>query len=292
MTNNIILVDDDAKFTSVFVNEANSKKIKVAPKGSLEGLKEILPKFAHKFAAVVLDIKCVLDETQVKEDATFIGAALTYLDSTLPGYPRFILTGDETEFEGVKKYHASEKMFLKTPEDKEKLFKELEECIKNAEPMRLRRENFALFEVFDQNKVTSSKDVLMLSLLTKIDEKDSSKFKGILGDVRELHEEIYKSLNKRNKLLMPDKFMNSNRGPAFTFNFYQHLKGNPTKANNYQPTDVVYQDSTIHSITVFIHNTCSEYLHNSSKTNYQINSYTVKAAINGIMELILWSKQY
>jgi len=292
MTNNIILVDDDPTFTSVFVNEASAKKIKVAPKGSLDGLKEILPKFSHKYAAIVLDIKCVLNDAQVKEDATFIGAALTYLDSTLPGFPRFILTGDETEFEGVKKYHGSEKMFLKTPEDKEKLFKELEDCVKNAEPMRLRRENLALFEAFDQNKITSSKESIMLSLLTKMDEKDPSKFKGILGDVRELHEEIYKCLNKRNKSLIPNRFLNNNGGPAFTSDFYKHLIGNPTKASGFKPLGTVYQDSTINGLTRFIHAACSEYLHNSSKANYIISTYTIKTAINGIMELILWSKKY
>lgn len=36
-------------------------------------------------------------------------------------------------------------------------------------------------------------------------------------------------------------------------------------------------------ISSFILSIISEYLHNSSKTNYQISLYTVKATINGIM---------
>jgi len=292
MTNYIILIDDDPQFTRLFVNEAAAKKIKVSAKGSLEGLKEVLPSLAHKFAAVVLDIKCILHEGQAKEDSTFIGAALTYLDSTLPGFPRYILTGDETEFEGVKKYHAAEKMFLKTPDDKEKLFKELDECIANAEPLRLRRENPLVFEVFDQQKMTSSKVTVMLSLLSSLNEQDPLKFKGILGDVRELHEEVYKCLNKRNKAIVPDRFINNNGGPAFSTTFYKHMEGNPDPRNNFSPTSPVYQDSTILAITKFIHNSCSEFLHNSSKTNYKISPYTVKALINGIMELIIWSKKY
>lgn len=292
MSNYIILTDDDKDFTNVFVNEAAAKKINVATKESLEGLKQLLPKFAHKYAAVVLDIKCLLDDAQGKEDATFIGAALTYLDSTVPGFPRFILTGDESEFEGVKRYHAGEQMFLKTPQDKEKLFKELEYCVKNAEPLRLRRENPLVFEAFDQNKITPSKDLLLLSILSKYNETDSSKYKGILGDIRELHEEIYKCLNKRNKKVVPDTYVDGNKSPTFTSAFYKHLEGNPDPAKKFKPTTIPYQDSTILSTTRYIHNTCSEFLHNSSKTGYQINHYTIKALINAIMEIIIWSKQF
>src|SRR5580693_9274493 len=97
--NNIILVDDDQKFIDCFVNEAAAKNISISPKNSLDGLKQLLPTFAHKYAAVVLDIKCLLKDNQAKEDASFIGAALKYLDSTISGFPRFILTGDDSEFE-------------------------------------------------------------------------------------------------------------------------------------------------------------------------------------------------
>ena len=292
MSNNIILIDDDPKFCKLFVNEAANKNINVAVKDSLEGLKEILPKFAHKFAAVVLDIKCILHSGQAKEDATFIGAALTYLDRNLPGFPRFILTGDETEFEGVKKYHATEEMFLKTPSDKEKLLKELDKCIKNAEPLRIRRENSVLFDLFDENKITSTKSSMMVSLLSRQNDKDPMKFKGILADVRELHEEIYKCLNKRNKAIVPDRFLNNNGGPAFTAAFYKHLEGYPDPRNSYKPRNTVYQDSSISSLTRFVHSSCSEFLHNSSKTQYQISYYTVNALISGIMELILWSGKF
>lgn len=295
MINNIILIDDDPEFRKLFVNEAAPKKINVAARSSLEGLKSLVPKSAHNYAAVVLDIKCVLDDSQAKEDASFIGAALKYLDSTLPGFPRFILTGDESEFVGVKKYHVDEKVFLKTPQDKEALFKELEYCVINAEPLRLRRENPELFEAFDKNLITSSKVTVMLSLLSSLNEKDPLKFKGILADIRELHEEIYKCLNQRNKSVVPNKFTTGNGSPSFKMDFYKHLKGNPVKVTNtniFKATTTVYQDSTIQGISMFIQNSCSEYLHNTSAIKYKINTYTVNALINGLIEVILWSTKY
>jgi hypothetical protein len=290
--NNIILVDDDASFRSTFINEAGAKKINVSPQSSLEGLKKILPALAHKYAAVVLDIKCLLTENQAKEEANFIGAALHYIDTEILGFPRFILTGDETEFESLKKYYPKEKMFLKNPSDQASLFKELEECIKNAEPIRLRRENPAVFEVFTKALLDVGKEPMLLNILKRYNEINSTHFKGILGDIREIHEEIYRAINKRNKSVVPNKFINGNNSPIFGTAFYKHLEGNLDPTNSYKPTTTPYQDSTISSMTKFIHSACSENLHGTSKTKYLISPYSVKALINSLLELIVWSTKY
>lgn len=86
--NSIILIDDNNDFIRDFTNEAFAKGITVASKNSLEGLKQLLPAYQHKYAAVVLDIKCLLQDSQAKEDSSFIGSALTYLNSTVPLFPR------------------------------------------------------------------------------------------------------------------------------------------------------------------------------------------------------------
>lgn len=121
----IILIDDKQDFIEDFTNAAYAKRITVAPKTSLEGLKQLLPAYAHKYAAVVLDIKCLLRDDQAKEDAAFITAALKYLDTTIPGFPRFILTGDESEFDTLKRYYVDEKMYIKKPDDQERLLNDL-----------------------------------------------------------------------------------------------------------------------------------------------------------------------
>ncbi len=290
--NSIILVDDDNKFIGNFTNDAYAAGITVAPKNSLDGLKRLLPAQVHKYAAVVLDIKGLLTDDQAKEDASFIASALRYLDSTIPGFPRFILTGDESEFETLKKYYKEEKLFLKKPDHQAQLLQALQYCVQNAEPLRIKRENPEVFDAFTVGLLPANKEQTLLNIFRNAENSDPAKFRGIIGDVREIHEEIYKSINSRNKAVIPDQFINGNGSPTFITALYRHLEGNLDRNNNYNPTTQPYQDSTISSLTKLIHSACSEYFHGSSKTGYPINRYTVKSLINGLMELIIWSKQY
>lgn len=290
--NSIILIDDNNDFIQDFTNEAFAKGVHVAAKNSLEGLKKLLPAYEHKYAAIVLDIKCLLKDDQAKEDSSFIGSALTYLNSTVPLFPRFILTGDESEFDSLKKYHADEKMFIKKPDDQEKLLKELLYCVQNAEPLRIKRENIEIFDAFEKTLLSANKETTVLNIIKHYNEKDPANFRGIIGDIREVHEEIYKSINNRNKTIIPDQFINGNGSPIFNTAFYKHLEGNLDRNNNYNPTTQPYQDSTVQSATKFVHATCSEYLHGTSKTNYTISYYSVRALINALFELIIWSKQF
>lgn len=290
--NSIILIDDDNDFIRSFTNEAFAKGITVASKNSLEGLKLLLPAYNHRYAAVVLDIKCLLQDNQAKEDSTFIGSALTYLNSHIPLFPRFILTGDESEFDSLKKYHADEKMFVKKPDDQNKLLDELLYCVQNAEPLRIKRENAEIFDAFEQGLIPANKESTVINIFKRYNENDPANFRGIIGDIREIHEEIYKSLNNRNRNIVPDLHINANGSPSFSGIFYKHLLGNPDPRNRYNPTTTVYQDSTISSHTKFIHSACSEYLHSTSRTNYPISSYTIKSMINSLMEIIKWSKLY
>ena len=178
--NSIILVDDDNEFIRNFTNEAYAKKITVAAKTSLEGLKQLLPAYAHKYAAVVLDIKCLLRDDQAKEDASFITSALKYLDSTISGFPRFILTGDDSEFDTLQRYYTEEKMFIKKPDDQERLLNELLYCVQNAEPLRIKRENFDIFDAFERGLLPTNKEVTVLNIIRRYDEKDPANFKGVI----------------------------------------------------------------------------------------------------------------
>lgn len=290
--NTIILIDDNQEFAQNFTNAAYANGISVVSKISLDGLKELLPKLEHKFAAVVLDIKCLLKDDQAKEDANFIGAALTYLNTFVPGFPRYILTGDESEFDSLKRYHNDEKMYIKKPDDQEKLLIELKDCVKNADTLRLKREHSDIFETFDRGLLSPDQEPILLNLLKNYFEADKLKFRGLIGDIRAIHEGIYKSIHIRNQSVVPSAFVGSNNSPSFSGAFYKHLQGNTDPNNNFQPTTPIYQDSTIHGITKFIHNACSEYLHTSSKTGYSISQYTLRSLINGLLELIIWSKQY
>lgn len=290
--NKILIIDDDSIFVQNFANEANAKNITVIGKKSLEDLKNFIPKYENQIAAIVLDIKCLLTNDQAKEDSDFIGSALTYLNTTIPHFPRFILTGDESEFQSLKRFYRTEQMFIKSPPDISRLLLQLEECIVNSSTLKIKRENIDVFKVFETKLIAENKESIVINILKNYNEKKPQNFKGIIGDIREIHEEVYRSLNVRNKAVVPDKYINSNGSPSFKNDFYKHLTGNPDHNNKHTPTTPVYQDSTILSQTKFIHSACSEYLHSTSNTGFSISSYTLKSLINSLMEIIIWSKSY
>jgi len=289
--NNIILIDDDPTFCTSFVNMAKTRGINVATGHNFNDLQRLLPSQAHKFAAVVLDIKGIIDENQAIEDSSFIPVALQYLDISIPGFKRFLFTGDKSEYDKFKSLFKKETVFIKKPTDQEALLDQLEICIQNFDQFKFRRENIAVFEAFENNKLPAAKEIKMLNILKNYSESNPVNFTGLIGDIREMHEEVYKSLNSRNTNIVPNRFVNSNGSPSFTADFYKHLIGNPVRPA-FVPTSRVYQDSTVQSQTKFIHSTCSEFLHGSSSTGYSISSYTLRSLINSLMEIIIWSKQY
>lgn len=288
--NKIVLVDDDAKFSTTFINLAATHGIIVTSLKSLEKLKQILPKFTSSYAAVVLDVKCLLVDDQAKEDESFIGAAISYLDSNVSGFPRFILTADDSSFDVMTNFHAQETVFIKDPDSIERLFRQLSSVCENSEILRIKRKNSKVFSIFESDKLEREDEVRLLEVLKSYDETDRVKFK--INLIRTIHENIYKSLNRRNLRIVPLKYLDSNGSPSFVQDFYNHLLGNPDKSNKHAPTTTVFQDSTIQSITRFIHSSCSEFIHDNSKTKYTISAYTYKALINALLELIIWSDGY
>ena len=288
--NSIIIVDDDKDFIKSFTNEVAVKNITVSPKNSLDGLKTLLPALAHKYAAVVLDIKCLLTDDQAKEAPSFIGTALKYLDTNIPGFPRLILTGDESEFNDLKKFYPDEKMYLKKPDQQAALINELEYYVANAEPLRIKRENRQVFEVFELGKMNNASEIQLLRILTTgLKEKDFGKFKGILADIRSFQEAIYKSINSRNTTVVPDNMFRPNGMINFN-DLMKHLSGGAVPPQT--PTNTVYQVPTIYQLANSLYWSCGEYIHEDPQRVYFISEYAVRSLINNLLELTIWSKLY
>lgn len=288
--NNILLIDDREDFSIQFVEHAKSKGINVATRKSFDGLKEILPQYQHKFAAVILDIKCLLKDDQPIEDAGFITIALSYLDSNIPLFPRFILTGDDVEFESIGRYFKQEKVFKKTPDDLEELFVALKYCVENSEPLRIKREYYNIFELFSIGKLNANAEQQLLDILKNgLNENNFGNFKGIFANVRSVQEGMYKSINQRNRVVVPDNMFKANGMIEFN-NLMRHLNGYPN--HRHQATSTIFQNNTIFNLANSLYWSCGEYVHDDPNRNYFVSSYTVKALINNLLELLLWSKQF
>lgn len=288
--NNVLLIDDREDFAQSFTQEASSRTINTAHQKSFNGLKSVLPKHEGKFAAVVLDIKCLLKDDQEIEDASFITVALSYLDQHLPNFPRFILTGDDLEFEKFKGYFKHEKVFLKTPQDLEKLFVELKFCVDNSETLRIKRNNLSVFQIFSSGKMNDAAEAQLLNIIKDVTaEEGFAKFKGILANIRGLQEGIYKSIRDRNPAVVPPNMFQPNGMIRFN-DLMRHLNGNVFPPAT--PTRTVYQTPAIYQLANSLYWCCGEYIHDDPNRTYFISNYTLKALMNNLLELLLWSKQY
>lgn len=288
--NNILLIDDDIEFANSFKEDAALKSIVVLHKKSFVGLKEMLPKLQYKIAAVILDIRCLIKDDQEKEEASFIPVALKYLDMNAPGFPRFLLTGDDVEFDKFKGLYTEEKVFLKTPQNIQELFQELTYCINNCEAICIKRENAPIFKILEDKKMNATTEQLLINILKKgLKEIQFIEFKGILADIRSFQESIYKSINARNKPVVPDKMFRPNGMLKFNL-LMEHLNGYPN--NTGKATTIIYQNNTISQFANSLYWSCGEYVHEDPNRSYFISHYSIKSLVYNLMELIIWSSQY
>ncbi len=56
-------------------------------------------------------------------------------------------------------------MYLKKPDHQKKLLEELNYCVQNAEPLRLKRENYGVFEAFERGFLHASKEPTLINIL-------------------------------------------------------------------------------------------------------------------------------
>jgi len=285
--NNILLIDDDEKFKESFQVTSQAAGLTLIYKKSFAGLQEVMPKYHHAIMAIVLDIKCLIDDNQPKEDEGFIGAATKYLDVNYPRFPRIILTGDDEAFNGYKRFTTNEDVFQKTPEGIKGAIEKLKYLCENSTTLKLKRSNLIVFELFESGRFDLATEKTLIQLFANVDEMEFAKYGGILRDVRALQETIFKTINVRNKLAVPDGMFQPNGMVRFN-QLMTHLNGYPDK--KYVPTKVLYQNSAIYNISNSLYWTCGKYIHADPKETYFVTNYTVKSMIYGLMELFVWSK--
>lgn len=285
----ILLIDDDEQFKNSFQIEAQAQGLKLVYRRSLAGLQEVMSSHHKQINAIILDIKCLITDNQSKESEDFIGAATKYLDENFPGFPRLILTGDDDAFDGFRKFSASEDIYKKTPDGIASVLVKLNFYVKNSEFLQIKRNYTDVFALFDQGHYNDITENTLISVLKSIEEKDYSKFRGIISNVRALQETIYKTISNKNNLVVPvDKFRGN--GMVKFNDLMNHLNGYPDRS--FKPTKTVYHNSVVYNISNSIYWVCGSLIHADPSETYLISNYTVKSMIYGLVELFLWSKKY
>jgi hypothetical protein len=288
--NKILIVDDDVVFVDKFNQRALKNGFELFEANSLEQLKVKIKEVEYKIGAIILDIKCLLTDKQIIEDRAFISQALSFLDINYRHMPRVILTGDTNEFDNLQTLYPQEKLFLKQPEGFEKLFIVLQELCDNTETLKIKALYKDIFEIFEEGLMDSTQEANLINILKKIDEKNPLEFKGIIANIRSLQETIYKSINQKNKTIVPDTMFQPNGmikwNPLMT-----HLIGNPS-GNSRIPVNGSYKNQTIFNFADCLYWSSGQYIHTISTGSYMISQYALKSLIYNLLELMIWAKPY
>lgn len=284
--NNLILIDDRQDFIEAFRADCASRHYALYPERSLAGLKKLMPAMHHKTACVILDIKCLHEDDQEIEDSTFIGSALTYLDQNFPKFPRLILTGDDKEYDQIKKYYKNEDIFLKTTEDKDRLFVKIKYYIDNSDELRIRRANPEPFEAFKAGLLPEAKAVTLYQFFKMAE--DGAFKQNDFNTIRELLEDVFLWCNSRG--VLPNACIKSDGRPNLEWS-YRYLSGLPV---NLPAGGSVLQGAAIlpaHiSRTVDMVKQNSSILSHTYSDKFTINVF--RSTIFGLAEILTWCKDY
>ncbi|MDP1814617.1 MAG: hypothetical protein Q8K92_09245 [Leadbetterella sp.] len=285
--NNILLIDDRADFIEAFTEDCAAKGYALYSKRSLAGLKELMPAIHHKLACVILDIKCLHTEDQEIEDPSFITSAITYLDQNFPKFPRLILTGDDIEYEQIKKYYRYEDVFLKTTEDKDRLFVKIKYYVDNSDELRIKRLNPEVFDAFKTGLIAEFKETTLYRLF-KIAEDESFELNHF-NSIREILEDILIWINAKGKL--PNSCMMYGGRPNLEWS-YRYLSGLqvdlPNGGGKIIAPEVILPKHVSRTLEMVKQN--SSILSHSYSDKVTINAY--KATLYGLAEILIWYKDY
>lgn len=287
MMNSILLIDDRQDFIDAFTADCTARKYALYSKRSLAGLKELMPAIHHKIACVILDIKCLHTEDQEIEDASFITSAITYLDRNFAKFPRMILTGDDKEYDQIKKYYKDEDIFIKTTEDQSRLFTKIKYYVDNSDELRIRRQNPEAFDAFRTGLLAETKGVKLYQLF--IIAENGIIEKNDFNSIRELLEDVL--LWTRSKGLLPNSCIKENGTPNLEWS-YRYLSGLSVNLPN---EDAPIQ-AAVSILPPHVRRTMEMVKHNSSilshTYNHNFTTNVYKATLFGLAEILVWCNDF
>lgn len=284
----VLLIDDDNEFKESFKIELQVHNLQLIHKTSLEGLQETLPRVHNTISTIILDIKCLITESQEIESENFILTALKYLDTNFPNFPRIILTGDDEAFNHFKRFSAGEHIFQKTPDGLKGAIDKINFFCANLETAKAISEHDNILKIIHNHGYDQKIESDLIQVLVTINEKRFAQFGGILRNIRAIQETIYKTINKHNKSVVPDNLISPNGMIKFN-KLMEHLNGHP---KDFKPTATEFQNSAIYNLANSLYWVCGKYIHSDAKESYHISNYTIKSLTYNLLELLIWSSHH
>jgi hypothetical protein len=205
------------------------------------------------------------------------------------GQPSFVKEKNELVNVLSDESFASGKIFDKNIDDD---FIELcNEIKKEADKLpttKARHNNKEIFEIFELGYLPESVEENLIDLLIKPLPQNNSELKGVLTNIRSIHESCFIKLTTVGVVPNSDDSFN---------NINKHLSGNkvwnPTLRKS-EAKGIEYQNAAIENLQKWIYFTCGNYIHylkNEHYGGYMISNYAVESLRSGLLEILLWFKK-
>lgn len=293
----ILLIDDsrnDDPFIESFQAKARDFGMKITHfERGKKGLEELkLNQF--KYQGIILDARCIWDENKEHPDDKFLNRIIAELERVENElnvfFPAVVNTAFVEDFQEERELilgRGGDIFFKSTNNDEEgnKIFNFLKDKIENSEVWKFKD----VFEIFDKNYLDTAYRKHLVSLLKTSGSTDPTVIKQNLALIRSLQEEIYQTINKKDKNIVPD----SAAFPNVSFwKVQRNLLGNKDKLNDYRPTTTVYQNNWIDSLSECIYKISSDNgSHNPYDKTPLPSKYTVQSLTFAFLEQLLWFKE-
>ena len=298
----ILLIDDEqneSAFIKAFQNKARDFGMKIThfQRGKL-GLDE-LKLNPYKYKALILDARCIWDETQQFPDDKFLTRAVAELErlekELNQTYPTVVNTGYIDAFQQEREFILSRhgEIFEKSTDDESKsirIFEFLKDKIENSQEWKYAD----VFEIFDKDYLDATFRAHLLKLLKTSNSDDSTEIKKNLALLRSLQEQIFQTLNKKDNQIVPDR---SAKPKVRFWEVQKQLSGNLVNNSSdrfikdFQPTTEVFQNDSIKNLSECIYKIASDDgSHNPYENTPLPNKYTVQSLTFAFLEQLLWFK--
>jgi hypothetical protein len=298
----VLWFDDEHKTLELIKEEAKIADIKlVGYTDSTSGLKELEQSY-KEYHAVLLDglfFKNEKETGDVQTGEAFAEVAKVLGNLKAQGIiiPWFIYSGQKSFVKDKNSFvnifsdgaFANGKVFDK---NKDEDFEELCKQIKieaNKLPITIAKNSYPdIFEIFELGYLPESVEENILDLLIKPLPQNNSEFKGILTNIRSIHESCFIKLSTIGVVTYPEESFN---------NINKHLSGNKiwnSTLRKLEAKSTEYQNAAIENLQKWIYFTCGNYIHyleEQHNDGYMISNYAVESLKNGLLEILLWFKK-
>ncbi len=273
----MLVIDDDLSYVEALNRDARRFHIALIHAGSLEEGKELYEgRNGRSLGGLVLDVKCLKECHQKVPDSSFIAAAVRYFGEKAPSLPMVALTGEPDQYRNMKELFEGTLRVFSKGRDEEEMLAWLREEAEKLDMVRISASHPEVFAVTGRHLGRDAEEEL-LRCLRDMESADPTTIRNTLVGIRRFQERIYIALSKCDEALLPARLVS---GEINMVGCYKHLVENGT----------VERYRIIDRFAELVYKVTSD---NGSHTpyadpKYSPTSYTVRAVIYALLDLILW----